>query len=82
MALTRKQEKKVIDGKFYLAKYIVRAFMCRWEPVEAYKKEGKIYFLITGSKAHLYTGDIIDFVDEPIKLPEEVPRTYNANTKK
>ena len=81
MALTKKQEKKIIDGKFYLAKYIVRAFMCRWEPVEAYKREGEIYFLITGSKNHLYVEEIIDFVDEPIKLPEEIPRPYNTNLK-
>ena len=82
MAMTRKEEKKIVDGKFYLVKYVVRAFMIRWEPVEAYRKEGKIYFLITGTNAHLLTSEVIEIIMDPIKLPEEVPGTYDANTEK
>jgi len=71
MALSRKQEEKLVHGKFYLVLFQQQAFMKpRWEPVEAYRKDEQIYFRMTGVSQKLYTGDVSDIVEEPIPLPE------------
>jgi len=70
MALSREQERKLVHGKFYLALFQQQAFMHpRWEPVEAYRKDEQIYFRMTGVPQKLYTGDVLNIVEEPIPLP-------------
>ena len=67
MAMTRKEEKKIEHGKFYWAKFQQQAFMLpQWEPVEAYRKEGKIYFKMTGTTNRLRCGAIIKIDTKPL----------------
>ncbi len=67
MAMTREEENKIEHGKFYWAMFRQQPFMFpQWEPVEAYRKEEKIYFKMTGETNHLYTGEIMEIDTNPL----------------
>ena len=78
--MTRKEEEKIEHGKFYWALFKQQPFMFpQWEPVEAYRKEKKIYFKMTGETSHLYIEDIIEIDINPLVYEEKGNQNEKAN---
>ena len=71
--MTGDEKEQIEHGKFYLAVFVQHAFIPpKWEPIEAYRENGEIYFKMTGTKNKLYTGEIIEIDIIPINTEKEM----------